>query len=81
MSIFTYLPPVLAKKIASEIWEHRDEIKDAFRKGTETFFDASKSVYKKAESYGKFLVDNGVLLARSVRRHRLLTFDKDIPCH
>lgn len=87
MSIFTYLPPslalpsILAKKVASEILEHKDEIKDAFKKGAETFVDANRSIYKKACSYGKFLIDNGALLARSARRHRLLTFDKDIPCH
>lgn len=81
MSIFTYLPPVLAQKAASEIWEHRNEIKDAFKKGAETFVDANKGLYEKARSYGKFLIDNGLLLAKSVRRFRLLTFDKNIPCH
>ena len=87
MSIFTYLPPsltlpsILARKAVSEIFEHKDEIKDAFKKGAETFVDANKGLYEKARSYGKFLIDNGALLARSVRRHRLLTFDKNIPCH
>jgi hypothetical protein len=83
MSIFTYLPPAFgAGKIASELWkEHGDEIKDAFKKGAEAFVDAGKSVFNKAESYGKSLIDRGALLARSVRRFRLLTYDKNIPCH
>jgi len=87
MSIFTYLPPslalppILARKAVSEIFEHKDEIKDAFKKGAEAFVDVNKSLYKKAGSYGKSLIDKGSLLARSVRKFRLLTFDKDIPCH
>jgi hypothetical protein len=81
MSIFTYLPPVLAHKAASKIWENREEIKDAFKKGAEAFVDFNKGVYEQARSSGKNLIDNGLLLAKSVRRFRLLTYDKDIPCH